>query len=44
MKQIRMDHSKCGRILPYTFGTIEDDDYIISDDKFSVDLVKRIIR
>ena len=28
-----MDSSKWGRILPYTFGNVEDADYIISDGK-----------
>lgn len=30
-KVILMDSSKCGKILPYTFGNVEDADYIISD-------------
>ncbi len=30
-KVILMDSTKCGKILPYTFGNIEDADYIVSD-------------
>lgn len=32
-KAILMDSSKCGKILPYTFGNVEDVDYIIGDDE-----------
>jgi len=41
-KVILMDCSKCGRILPYTFGVIEDADYIIGDDKLPADFVKKV--
>ncbi len=30
-KVILMDSSKCGKILPYTFGNIENADCIVSD-------------
>ena len=36
-----MDSSKCGRILPYTFGNVEDVDYIISDGGLQEELLLR---
>lgn len=39
-----MDSSKYGRILPYTFGNVEDVDYIISDGKLPEELVSRAER
>ena len=36
-----MDSSKCGKILPYTFGNVEDVDYIISDGGLPEELVRR---
>ena len=36
-----MDSSKCGRILPYTFGNVEDADYIISDGRLPGEVQKR---
>ena len=38
---ILMDSSKCGKILPYTFGNVEDVDYIISDGGLPEELVRR---
>jgi len=38
---ILMDSSKCGKILPYTFGNVEDADYIVSDGKLPEELVQR---
>ena len=40
-KVLLMDSSKCGKILPYTFGNIEDADYIISDDQLPEEVVLR---
>ena len=40
-KIILMDSSKCGKILPYTFGNVEDADYIISDGKLPSELAER---
>ncbi len=38
---ILMDSSKCGRILPYTFGSIEEVGYIISDGAFPAELAEK---
>lgn len=38
---ILMDSSKCGKILPYTFGNVEDVDYIISDGSLPEEFVQR---
>ena len=38
---ILMDSSKCGKILPYTFGNVEDVDYIITDGGLPEELVRR---
>lgn len=38
---ILMDSSKCGKILPYTFGDVEDADYIVSDGNLPQELVQR---
>lgn len=38
---ILMDSSKCGRILPYTFGDIGDADYIVSDGQLPEELVHK---
>ena len=38
---ILMDSSKCGKILPYTFGNVEDVNYIISDGGLPEELVRR---
>ena len=38
---ILMDSSKCGKILPYTFGNVEDVDFIISDGKLPEELILR---
>ena len=38
---ILMDSSKCGKILPYTFGNVEDVDYIISDGGLPEELIRR---
>ncbi len=43
-KIMLMDSSKYGRILPYTFGNVEDVDYIISDGKLPEELVSRAER
>lgn len=43
-KVLLMDSSKCGRILPYTFGNIEDVDYIVSDGQLPQDVVERAQR
>ncbi len=40
-KVILMDSSKCGRILPYTFGNVEDADYIISDGQLPEEVKNR---
>ena len=40
-KVILMDSSKCGKILPYTFGNVEDVDYIITDGEIPEGLKKR---
>lgn len=40
-KVILMDSSKCGRILPYTFGNIEDVDYIVSDGRLPREFLGR---
>lgn len=40
-KVILMDSSKCGRILPYTFGNVEDVDYIISDGRLPEEMRER---
>lgn len=40
-KVILMDSSKCGKILPYTFGNVEDVDYIITDGEIPEGLRKR---
>ena len=40
-KVILMDSSKCGRILPYTFGNVEDADYIISDGQLPEEVIHR---
>ena len=40
-KVILMDSSKCGKILPYTFGNVEDVDYIISDGSLPEELAAR---
>jgi DeoR family transcriptional regulator of aga operon len=40
-KVLLMDSSKCGRILPYTFGNIEDADYIVSDGQLPEDVLRR---
>ena len=40
-KVILMDSSKYGKVLPYTFGSIEDADYIISDGTLPEDFVKK---
>lgn len=39
-KVILMDSSKCGTVLPYTFGNIVDADYIISDGKLPDEMIK----
>lgn len=39
-KVILMDSSKCGKIFPYMFGTMEDVDYIISDGNLPEEFVK----
>ena len=36
-----MDSSKCGKILPYTFGNVEDVDYIITDGEVPASLRER---
>lgn len=36
-----MDSSKCGRILPYTFGNVEDADYIVSDGQLPKEVQER---
>ncbi len=41
---ILMDSSKCGKILPYTFGNVEDVDYIISDGNLPKELIQRAER
>ena len=40
-KAILMDSSKCGKILPYTFGNVEDVDYIITDGEITEGLRER---
>lgn len=40
-KVILMDSSKCGKILPYTFGNVENVDYIISDGQLPAELLER---
>ncbi len=40
-KVILMDSSKCGKILPYTFGNVEDVDYIITDGEVPASLRER---
>ncbi|MCI8416872.1 MAG: DeoR/GlpR transcriptional regulator [Lachnospiraceae bacterium] len=40
-KVILMDSSKYGKILPYTFGNVEDADYIISDGELPEEFVRR---
>lgn len=40
-KVILMDSSKCGKILPYTFGNIEDVNYIVSDGRLPQELLSR---
>ncbi len=40
-KAILMDSSKCGRILPYTFGNVEDVNYIITDGEIPESLKER---
>ena len=40
-KVILMDSSKCGKILPYTFGNVEDVDYIITDGEIPEGLRER---
>jgi len=40
-KVILMDSSKYGKVLPYTFGNIEDADYIISDGKLPEEFVRK---
>jgi len=40
-KVILMDSSKYGKVLPYTFGSIEDADYIISDGTLPEEFVKK---
>ncbi len=40
-KVILMDSSKCGRILPYTFGNVEDVDYIVSDGRLPEEVRER---
>ena len=40
-KVILMDSSKCGRILPYTFGNVEDTDYIVSDGQLPKEVQER---
>jgi len=37
---ILMDSSKCGKILPYTFGDLADVDYIISDGNLSPEILE----
>ena len=39
-KVILMDSSKCGKIFPYMFGTMEDVDYIISDGNLPEEFIK----
>jgi len=39
-----MDSSKCGKIMPYTFGNIEDADYIVSDGKLPPEIMERAER
>ena len=41
-KVILMDSSKCGKILPYTFGNVEDVDYIITDGEVPASLRERV--
>ena len=43
-KVILMDSSKCGKILPYTFGNVEDADYIVSDGRLPEELMQRAER
>ena len=40
-KVILMDSSKCGKILPYTFGGLEDVDYVVSDGALPEDFTAR---
>ncbi len=40
-KVILMDSSKYGKILPYTFGDVEDADYVISDGELPEEFVRR---
>lgn len=40
-KVILMDSSKCGKILPYTFGNLEDVDYVVSDCGLQEDFIRR---
>lgn len=40
-KVLLMDSSKCGKILPYTFGDMEDMDYIVSDGHLPEEFLKR---
>lgn len=40
-KIILMDSSKCGKVMPYTFGNLEDVDYVISDNDLPEDFINR---
>ena len=40
-KVILMDSSKCGKILPYTFGNVEDVNYIITDGELPASIRER---
>lgn len=40
-KVILMDSSKCGKILPYTFGNVEDADYVVSDGELPEEFVRQ---
>ncbi|MCI8853836.1 MAG: DeoR/GlpR transcriptional regulator [Lachnospiraceae bacterium] len=40
-KVILMDSSKYGKILPYTFGSVEDADYVISDGGLPEEFMQR---
>lgn len=41
---VLMDDSKYGKLLPYTFGQLEDADYIIGNDKFPQEFLDEITK
>ncbi len=40
-KVILMDSSKCGKLLPYTFGDMQDADYVVSDSELPEEFIQR---